>query len=119
MPEQPQAIESVAVIGGRIVAQYLVDVQSRLLIFALDGTAQGEVPLPGVGTVRRSADARIADVWFAFSSPLTPSTVYRYDPATKTSTPFEPPKPPIDPSAFETQARCSPRRRTARACRSS
>ena len=45
-------------IGGRIVAQYLVDVQSRLLLFDLDGTPQGEIALPGAGTVGGSADAR-------------------------------------------------------------
>ena len=42
VPERKEAIESVAVIGGRIVAQYLVDVQSRLRLFGLDGTPQGE-----------------------------------------------------------------------------
>src|SRR5690606_20565091 len=33
--ERREAIENVAVIGGRIVTQYLVDVQSRLLLFGL------------------------------------------------------------------------------------
>ena len=51
VPETKQAIESVSVIGGRIVAQYLVDVQSRVALFALDGAPQGDLPLPGTGTV--------------------------------------------------------------------
>ena len=33
-----------------------------------------------------------------------PSTVYRYDPATKESMAFEAPTPPIDASQFETKA---------------
>ena len=53
VPERKEAIENVAVIGGRIVAQYLVDVQSRLLLFDLDGTPQGEVAVPGAGHGRR------------------------------------------------------------------
>jgi prolyl oligopeptidase PreP (S9A serine peptidase family) len=50
VPERKEGIESVAFIGGRIVAQYLVDVQSRLSLFALDGAPLGEVKLPGTGT---------------------------------------------------------------------
>ncbi len=105
VPEQPQAIENVGVIGGRVVAQYLVDVQSRLRLYGLDGTAQGEIALPGIGTVGAiSGREDTPEIWYSFTSPLTPSTVYRYDPATKTSTPFEPPKLPIDLSGYETKA---------------
>ena len=105
VPEQPQAIESVAVIGGRVVAQYLVDVQSRLRLYALDGAAQGEVALPGIGSIGAiSGRYDSPDIWYSFTSPLTPSTVFRYDPASKTSTPFEPPKLPIDLSGYETKA---------------
>jgi prolyl oligopeptidase len=105
VPEQPQAIESVDVIGGRVVAQYLVDVQSRLRLYALDGAAQGEVALPGIGSIGAiSGRYDSPDIWYSFTSPLTPSTVFRYDPASKTSTPFEPPKLPIDLSGYETKA---------------
>ena len=105
VPEQKESLESVALIGGRIVAQYLVDVQSRLKLFGLDGQAQGEIALPGVGTVAGLSGREDApDVWYAFSSPLAPTTVYRYDPATKASTPFEPATPPVDTSQFETTA---------------
>ena len=60
-------------IGGRVVAEYLVDVQSRLRLFALDGTAQGEIPLPGIGSVGAiSGREDSPDVWYNFTSPLTP-----------------------------------------------
>ena len=105
VPEQPQALETVAVIGGLVVAQYLVDVQSRLRLFGLDGSEQGDIALPGIGTVGAlSGREDTPGVWFTFTSPLAPSTVYRYDPATKTSTPFEPPPLPIDLGGFETKA---------------
>ena len=105
VPEQPQALETVTVIGGSVVAQYLVDVQSKLRLFGLDGTDQGEIALPGIGTVGAlSGREDTPGVWYTFTSPLSPSTVFRYDPATKTSTPFEPPPLPIDLSGFETKA---------------
>jgi prolyl oligopeptidase len=105
VPEQQQAIENVAVIGGRIVAQYLVDVQSRLRLYGLDGSTQGEIALPGIGSVGAVSGREDGpDIWYTFTSPLSPTTVFRYDPATKTSTPFEAPKLPIDLSGFETRA---------------
>jgi prolyl oligopeptidase len=105
VPEQPQAIETVAVIGGSVVAQYLADVQSKLRLFGLDGADQGEIALPGIGTVGALTGREdTPGVWYTFTSPLVASTVFRYDPATKTSTPFEPPPLPIDLSGFETKA---------------
>ena len=105
VPEQPHAIENAALVGGRIVLHYLVDVQSRLQFFGLDGSTQGEIPLPGVGAVAElNGRADQYDVWFLFSSPLSPATVYRYDFETGHRIPFEAPEPPIDASRFETRA---------------
>ncbi|MDO8681010.1 MAG: prolyl oligopeptidase family serine peptidase [Acidobacteriota bacterium] len=103
--ERAEVIESAALVGGRIVSQYLVDVQSRLRVFGLDGVEQPEIALPSVGTV--SGIAGRCDeprVWYLFSSPLAPGTVYRYDPEANASEAFEPATPPIDTSAFETLA---------------
>ena len=105
IPERAEAIESVALVGGRIVAQYLSDVQSRLRVFGLDGVEQPAIVLPSVGTVSGIAGrCDEPDVWYLFSSPLAPGTVYRYDPDTNSSAAFEAPAPPIDTSAFETRA---------------
>jgi prolyl oligopeptidase len=104
VPEAKEAIESVNFVGGRIVTQYLVDVQSRLSLFALDGTPQGEVSLPGAGTVVSTGGREDSpELFFQFSSPLSPTTVYSYDPASKSRTPFEAPAPPIDASQYETK----------------
>jgi prolyl oligopeptidase len=105
VPERKEAIENVAVIGGRIVVQYLVDVQSRVLLFGLDGVPQGELALPGTGTVGAIGGREdTADIWYSFSSPLRPSTVYVFNPPSKKSEPFEAATPPVDTSQFETTA---------------
>jgi prolyl oligopeptidase len=105
VPERKEAIENVAVIGGRVVVQYLVDVQSRLHMFGLDGTPQGEIALPGAGSVGEIHGREDApDIWYSFSSPLAPATVYVFDPASKTSAGFEAAAPPIDTNQFETRA---------------
>jgi prolyl oligopeptidase len=104
VPEAKDAIESVNLVGSRIVAQYLVDVQSRLSLFALDGRAEGDIPLPGAGTVVSTGGREDSpEILFQFSSPLTPATVFSYDPGSKARTAFEPPPLPIDPSRYETR----------------
>jgi prolyl oligopeptidase len=105
IPEQRYAIENAALVGGRIVVHSLVDVQSRLQVFSLGGVLEGDIPLPGVGAVSalygRSDDH---DVWFTFSSPLSPATVYRYGLDSRSRMAFDAPLPPIDASQFETRA---------------
>ena len=44
------------------------------------------------------------EIWFTFSSPLSPATVYRYDLESRRSIAFEAAPPPIDASQFETHA---------------
>jgi len=103
--EMSNAIESAALIGGRVVVHSLVNVQSRLQLFGLDGIAEGEIPLPGVGAVSDlNGRSDQYDVWFLFSSPLAPATAYRYDLDSGGRMAFEPPAPPMDAAGFETRA---------------
>ncbi len=105
VPEQPQAIEHAALIGGRIVIHALEHVQSRLTSFTLDGHADGEIALPGIGAVSSLyGRSDQFEIWYSFSSPLSPATVYRYDLESRGCIAFEPPESPIDSSQFETHA---------------
>jgi prolyl oligopeptidase len=103
--EQPHAIEDAVLGGGRIIIHCLVDVQSRLKLFTLDGRADGEIALPGIGAVAGLYARRDqGEAWFLFSSPLSPATVYRYDIDARSHIAFEPPSSPIDADRFETRA---------------
>jgi prolyl oligopeptidase len=105
VPERKEAIENIGIVGGRLVAQYLVDVQSRLSIFTLDGESVGDIALPGTGSVGALAGrADSPTVWYSFTSPLAPSTVYAFNLAAGKSTSFEAAMPPVDASAYETKA---------------
>ena len=104
VPERPQAIESAMMAGGRIVAEYLVDVQSRLMLFALDGTGAGEIKLPGAGSVAGLSGRQDSSLMFyGFTSPLYPTTVFSYDLKTGAAKPFEAPQLPIDVTKYETK----------------
>jgi prolyl oligopeptidase len=104
VPEGKEAIETVSLIGGRLVAQYLVDVKSRLSLFGLDGKAQGDIALPGTGTVTGLGGRQDSpEIFFAFSSPLFPTSVFSYHVASTKQTPFEAATPPVDVSQYETK----------------
>ena len=105
VPERGEAMEEVALVGGRLVVQYLADVQSRVSMFGLDGTAQGDITLPGTGSVGGLSGREDApEIFYAFTSPLFPTTVFQFDPARRASTAFEAPAAPVDASQFETKA---------------
>jgi prolyl oligopeptidase len=105
IPEAKQAIENVHLIGGRIVVQYLVDVQSRLAVFGLDGGAQPDVALPGTGSIADiGGRGDASEIFYAFSSPLHPTSVMVFSPEAHASAPFESAKPPIDATQYETRA---------------
>jgi prolyl oligopeptidase len=103
VPERKEAIEDVALIGGRLIVHYLVDVNSRLSLVGTNGASQGEVKLPGTGTVAQvSGREDSAEIFYSFTSALYPTTVFAYDPVAKRGTPFEAADPPIDTARFET-----------------
>ena len=105
VPEEPHAIEHARVAGGRVVVHHLVDVRSRLRLFGLDGRFEAGIALPGVGSIAAIyGRADRAEVWYVFSSPLLPATVYRHDLETRARAAFEPASPPIDAAQFETHA---------------
>ena len=59
----------------------------------------------GTGTVGAISGRQDSpDVWYNFTSPLTPSTVYVFNPSAGKSASFEAATPPVDTSGFETKA---------------
>ena len=103
VPETAHAIENAAVAGGRLFVEYLADVKSRLATFDLSGTPSGDVSMPGAGSLSGFTGREDSNLLFyAFTSHLYPTTVFAYDIQAGTSTPFEPPKSPIDVSQYET-----------------
>ena len=104
IPEQPSALDQALVVGDHFVINYLEDAKSRLRLFALDGTPKGDVKLPGIGTVGALNGRREdPDLYFLFTSQLTPSSVMRTTVATGTTAVHQSPKVPFDASRYETR----------------
>ena len=104
VPEKKQTMQSVKLIGGRIVIEYLVNVRSRLAVFDRGGRPQAVIALPDAGTVLGiGGRADSPEVFYAFTSPLYRTTLFVYDLRTKKSTPFEAPNSPVDVTQYETK----------------
>ncbi len=106
VPQDKAVLEGAGIVGGKLIASYLVDVKSELRRYALDGKPDGVVALPGIGSVAGTSGAADDDeLFYAFTSFATPTTIYRYDLATGTATPWAKPKVAFDPGLYEVAQR--------------
>tara|TARA_Y100000815_G_scaffold33033_1_gene27577 strand:- start:626 stop:2776 length:2151 start_codon:yes stop_codon:yes gene_type:complete len=101
IPASEQTLDGVSLVGGKLIASYLVDAKSKIEVFGLDGTPQGEVELPGIGSAGGfGGEPDETETFYAFSSYNRPSTIYRYDVATGESTVWAQPEVSFDPDDF-------------------
>jgi prolyl oligopeptidase len=105
LPERPEPLDSVTTAGGKILATYLKDVATHAYVFALDGTLENEIALPGPGTATGFSGPNDSPfVFYTFNSLSVPPTIYRYDIAARTSSVFRAPTVPgYDAQQFETK----------------
>ena len=70
-------------------------------MYDFGGNRVGEIALPGLGTIGGFQGKRFdAETFFSFTSYTTPSTIYRYDFATQTTTAVFTPAVDFDPSKY-------------------
>jgi prolyl oligopeptidase len=93
IPEKPEPLDDVSVVGGKIFATYLKDVTAHAYVYSLDGKLENEIELPGLGTLNgfggRSDDKF---TFYTFTTFNFPPTIYKYDIATRKSTLFRQPE---------------------------
>ena len=97
IPESADVLDSVSLVGDRLVAEYMQDAWSVVRLYSLTGDAVGNVDLPGIGTaVGFSGRAGDSETFFAYSSFDTPPTINRLDVATGDVSVFRAPDVPFD-----------------------
>lgn len=95
LAERPEPLQNATTAGGKLFATYLKDVTTRAYAFALDGSGQHEIALPGVGSANGfGGNADDTFVSYTYSSFDAPQTIYRYDIASRQSTVFRAPEVP-------------------------
>ncbi|HLF20493.1 MAG TPA: prolyl oligopeptidase family serine peptidase [Bacteroidota bacterium] len=105
LPEKAEPLDGISTAGGKIFAQYLKDVTTRVYIYDIKGEFENEVELPALGTAGGFGGERDEKfVFYTFTSFIYPQAIYRYDLATRRSSVFRTVDiPGFDQSEFETK----------------
>ncbi len=104
IPEDADKLEFVDFVGHRFICTYLHHAAHQVRFFKTDGTPDGALSLPGIGTVMGFAGrSDAAETFYQFSSFTTPGTVYHLNLATRKVEVFRAPDLAFDPEDYMTE----------------
>ena len=104
IPQGQDVLEGVQIIHDTFVANYMHDASSRLRVFALDGRTLKDLELPTLGSIGSiSGERKDDEMFYAFTSFLYPTTIFRYDFKSGATSVFKAPTIDFDPSRYETK----------------
>ncbi len=104
VPEGPDKLEGAGTVDNLFLLSYLKDARTEVRVYDLKGKFVRNVDLPGIGTAGGFGGKRKdEETFYAFTSFVTPTTIYRYEPAAGKSTVFRQPKVDFDPTKYETK----------------
>jgi prolyl oligopeptidase len=105
VPQDNDTLDSVTLVGGQLLAEYLHDAHSAVRRYTAAGKLIGEVQLAGLGEAS-GFQGRIQDreTFYSYSSFTAPPSVYRLDLGSGASTLWKQPKlEEFDPERYDTQ----------------
>jgi prolyl oligopeptidase len=107
LPESEDALYFANAVAGRLVAVHVHHARHVVRVFSPEGRFEREVALPDLGTTFSGFVGRFADphAYYSFNGLAWPgaSTVFRLDPRTGASVPFERPRLGFEPAAYVTE----------------
>ncbi len=104
IPQGGDVLEGVSLIGGRLVTEYMHDAHSALAVYDTAGARVAEIALPTLGAVSGiSGRADSPEMFYAFTSYLYPTTIFRYDVANGQGTVWKAPHLDFDPGPYVTE----------------
>jgi len=104
IPEKEEVLQTISLIGGKIVAEYMKDATSVAYIYDYEGNYLEELQLPGIGSMsgmRGKKDENIA--FYSFTSFTFPSAVYKFNMDSNTSEVYTRSEIDFNPDAYETK----------------
>lgn len=102
IPEKKDVLESVRMVAGKLVVNYMTDAHSKVEVYSYDGVLDHEVKLPGIGTVSAFSGKKEEPVaFFSYTSFNTPGEIYKYDFTTQQATLHFRPEIKFNPEDFE------------------
>ena len=104
LPQTKNVLRSVSLVGGKIIANYMVDARSQIEQYDLSGKLEREIKLPTIGSAGGFGGKKEdKEVFYTFTSFTFPPTIYRYNIETGESTLFRQPKVDFNPDDYETK----------------
>ncbi len=104
IPEKEEVLQSVSLVGGKIVAEYMKDASSKAYIYGYDGSYDAELNLPGIGSMSGLSGKKDEDIaFYSYTSFTFPSTIYKYSISANTSEVYRKSDIDFDASAYETK----------------
>jgi prolyl oligopeptidase len=104
VPQTTDKLQSATIVANLFMLSYLKDARAAVRVHDLNGKFLRNVDLPGIGTATGFGGKRTdKETFYNFTSFISPTTVYRYDPQTGTSSIFRQPRVDFDPARFETK----------------
>ena len=102
LPETKDVLSSVSFCGNTLVATYMKDAHSEIMIYDYAGKFLNKLTLPALGTVNTfNSGKNDAEAFYDFTSYNYPTTVFQYDYKTEESKEFFKPAIDFDGSAYE------------------
>ncbi|MFO8129075.1 MAG: prolyl oligopeptidase family serine peptidase [Bacteroidales bacterium] len=102
IPEKEEVLQSVSLAGGRIVANYMKDANSKVCIHALDGKYLHDLELPTLGTLAGFSSKMKDDVaFYGFTSFIYPTTIFQYHVKENRASIFRKPEISFDAEEYE------------------
>lgn len=102
IPEGKNLLKSVSTAGGKLFAEYLIDVNTKVYRYAMNGAPEGEIKLPALGSAGGfGGEKDDKEVFYTFTSFTYPPTIYRYDIASGKSTVFRKAEVKFNPDDYE------------------
>jgi prolyl oligopeptidase len=97
-------VMSAGTAGGKLFANYMVDVKTAVKQYNTRGELEREIELPGIGTAS-GFNGKLEDkeIYYSFTSFTYPSTIFNYNIASGKSTLYEKPNVYFNPEDYETK----------------
>lgn len=98
-----KVLSSATLAAGHLFASYMVDASDKAFVFDYDGNLKHELSLPTIGSISGfSGKKDDPEIFYSFTSYTYPTSVFRYEVESNTSTIHFMPKVAFSPDDFET-----------------
>jgi prolyl oligopeptidase len=104
--EDKATLDGASMVGGKLIASYLVDAKTEVRVHSLGGKLLSKVELPGIGTAMGfDGESGDKETFFSFTSFNRPTTIYRYDVAAGQANIWEAPEVAFSPDDYSVEQR--------------